>query len=39
MIFTFTFGDGATPHHFAVVQLAGDGLGPLGLDEAVLTDH
>jgi hypothetical protein len=38
-IITFTFRDGSAPHHLAVVQLTGDGLGPLGLDEAVLTDH
>ena len=38
-LLTFTLGYGSAPHHLPFVQLAGDGLGALGLDEAVLTHH
>lgn len=36
---TFTFGDEAAPHPLAVLQMARDGVGPLRLDEALLTHH
>lgn len=36
---TFTFGNETAPHHLAFLQMACDGVGPLCLDEAFLTDH
>lgn len=36
---TFTFGNETAPHHLAFLQMACDGVGPLCLDEAFLTDY
>lgn len=35
---SFTFWDGAAPHHLSTVQLTSDGFGSLGLNEAILAD-
>lgn len=36
---TFTFGNESTPHPLAFLQMACDGVSPLRLDEALLTNH
>jgi len=36
---TFAAGHGVVPHHVAVLQDAGDGLGAVGLDEALLAQE
>lgn len=36
---TFTFWNESAPHHLAFLQMACDGVSPLRLDEALLTNH